>query len=146
MRQHVSQRVFSALLFAVAALSPSCASRGTAADSLLGLSVAVERCADREISARLLDLDGDLYVHGNVRARRLGTEVPGHGDLVVRTADGAEWASGQASYRSPRRSAVRGGPSQSVFDVASGGRPPAGSSVTLRHHGELHGERSLGND
>lgn len=146
MRQHVSQRMFSALLFAVAALSTGCASRGTTTHSPLGLSVAVERCADLEISARLLDLDGDLHVHGHVRARRLGTEVQGHVDVVVRTADGTEWASGRASYRSARLTSVRGGPSQSVFDVAFSGRPPAGSSVTLRHHGELHGERSRGND
>ena len=146
MRNYPSQPMSCALLVAAAMFSPSCASHGTTPNSLLGLSVVVEPCADLDLSARLLDLDGDLHVHGHVRARRLGTEVQGHVDVVVRTADGTEWASGRASYRSARLTSVRGGPSQSVFDVAFSGRPPAGSSVTLRHHGELHGERSRGND
>ncbi len=141
MRKHVSQPVFCVLLLGGAILSPSCASHGTAPDPLPGLSVVVEPCADLDLSARLLDLDGDLHVHGNVRAKGMRTSVLGHVDVVVRKPDGAEWASGQANYRHRLRSAVRGGPSHSAFDATFDGQPPAGSTVTLRHHGEPHDER-----
>jgi hypothetical protein len=141
MRKPPSQPAFCAWLVAAAILSPSCASHGAAPNPSLRLSVVVEPCADLDLSARLLDLDGDLHVHWSVRARGLRATVPGHIDVVVRTADGAEWASGQANYRHRLRSAVRGGPSQSAFDTAFDGQPPAGSTVALRHHTESHGER-----
>jgi hypothetical protein len=108
---------------------------------LLGLSAVVEPCADLDLSVRLLDLDGDLHVHGSVRAKGMRTSVPGHVDVVVRTADGTEWASGQAHYRYRIRGALRGGPSHSAFDATFDGQPPAGSTVTLRHHGEPHDEQ-----
>lgn len=141
MQEHPSRSLFYALLLSVAILSPSCASHGTAPNAALGLSVVVEPCADLDMSARLLDFDGDLHVHGNVRARGMRTSVPGHVDVVVRTADGTEWAHGQAIYRHLVRSAVRGGPSSSAFDTTFEGQPPAGSTVILRHHDEPHGER-----
>lgn len=141
MRKHPSRPVFCALLLAAAILSPSCASHGTAPDTSLGLSVVIEACADLDLNARLLDLDGDLHVHGSVRAKGMRATVPGHVDVVVRTADGTEWASGQASYRLRLRSGPRRGSSYSAFDATFEGQPPAGSTVMLRHHDEPHGER-----
>jgi len=133
--------MFGALLMAAAMLSPSCASHGTAPDARLGFSVVVEPCADLDLTARLLDLDGELHVHGNVRANWGRMSVLGHVDVIVRTADGAEWASDQANYRQRLRSAPRGGASQSAFDATFDGQPPTGSTVTIRHHGEPHAER-----
>lgn len=141
MREHPSRTISCTLLLAAAMLSPSCASHGTAPDPLLELSVVVEPCADLDLSARLLDLDGDLHVHGNVSARGMRATVPGHVDVVVRTADGTEWAGGQADYRFRLRSGPRRGPSHAAFDVTFAGQPPAGSTVILRHHDEPHGER-----
>jgi len=141
MQRLTSQPLNFALLMAATILSSSCASHGTAPSSRLGLAIVVEPCADLELTARLLDLDGDLHVHGNVRAKGMRTSVPGHVDVVVRTADGAEWASDQANYRHRLRSAPRGGASHSAFDAIFDGQPPAGSTVTIRHHGEPHGER-----
>lgn len=131
--------MFRALLMTAATLSPSCASHGIAPEAVLGFSVVVEPCADLDLTARLLDLDGDLHVHGGVRAKGGRTSVPGHVDVVVRTADGTEWASDQANYRHRLRSTPRGGTSHSTFDVTFDGQPPNGSTVTIRHHVEPHG-------
>lgn len=140
MNQHLLHPMIGTLLVAAAILSPSCVSHGTAVDALRGLSVVVEPCTDLDLNARLLDLDGDLHVHGSVRARGMRTSVPGHVDVLVRTPDGTEWASGQANYRQRLRSGVRGKPSHSAFDATFEGQPPAGSTVILRHHDEPHGE------
>lgn len=141
MQKYSLQAISCALLLAAAIVVPSCASHGTSPDPVLGLSLAIEPCADLDLSARLLDFEGDLHVHGNVRVSGMRVTISGHVDVIVRTADGEEWASEQASYRARPRSGSRRGSTHSVFDVTFEGQPPAGSTVVIRHHDHSHGER-----
>lgn len=104
------------------------------------VSLVVTPCADLELSARLMDLEGDLHIHGTVRSRGSRTATSGHLDALVQAPDGTLWASVQEQYRSRIRNRPRGGPGQVAFDVVLDGMPPAGSTVTLQHHEGTHAE------
>lgn len=138
MRNHLAHPVACVLLLATAAPLTSCASHGIAPDPVRGLSVLVVPFVDREVSARLFELDGDLHVHGSVRARRARAAKPGMLAVVVREPGGKEWDSERVNYQLRFRRGPRGGSSKSVFDVIFDGIPPAGSTVMLRHHEEPH--------
>lgn len=115
-----------------------CASNGTAPDSLPRLSVVVEPCAELETSVRLLELDGDLHVHGIVRTKDKSRSVSGHFDMIVRTADGIEWARSQVHVRPQIRGGVHSASTRSTFDATFTGIPPDGSTVSVTHHNEPH--------
>lgn len=141
MRNLLSCSVFGALLMAAAALLPGCASRKTEPAAMLGRTIVVVPCDDLDLSARLIVLDGDLHVHGTFRVREGYTRQPGHVDVIVRSVDGEEWASAQAAVRHRPSGTLRGGASRSAYEVAFSRQPPAGSTVTVRHHREALGHQ-----
>lgn len=116
-----------------------CASTASRATERLALFVTP--CPALDLSARLMDLEGDLHIHGTVRPRGSHTATSGHLDAVVRTPEGTLWASVQEPYRARIRNRPRGGPSQAAFDVVLDGMPPPGSTVTLEHHEGSHAEQ-----
>lgn len=126
-------------LFVFLTLVVGCAS--TASRPTEGLELVVTPCAALDITARLMDLDGDLHIHGTVRPRGSTISTSGHLDALVQTPDGELWACAQEPYRARVRNRPRGGPSQAAFDVVLDGMPPAGSTVTLQHHDGPHGEQ-----
>lgn len=116
-----------------------CVSHGQPPDDALGLQLVVEPCANLRLSARLLELEGDLHVDGAVQATGGRSTVPGHVDVEVQAPDGSQWASAQASYRTQMQTRLRGDSPGAGFDATFGGLPPAGSIVTVRHHDGPHG-------
>lgn len=127
--------------FALLALLVGCASTGEASRATERLALVITPCTDLDISARLLDLEGDIHIHGTVRPRAGHAATSGHLDALVRTPDGVLWASVQEQYRSRIRNRPRGGAGQAAFDVVLDGMPPAGSTVSLEHHEGSHAEQ-----
>lgn len=126
--------------FACLASLVGCATTGGASRATEQLVLVVTPCSDLDVSARLMDLEGDLHIHGTVRLRGSRPSVAGHLDAIVRLPDGVIWASVQEQYRSRVRNRLRGGSTQAGFDVVLDGMPPAGSTVTLQHHEGSHVE------
>jgi hypothetical protein len=139
MRIRPSQSIIRTLFMTTLLLSPSCVLRRAGPDPSVDVTVVVEPCADLELTVRALELDGDLHVHGQVRVTGVQSGVRGHVDVFVRSPDGAEWAHDRATYHPRLRSSSHGGPLRSVFDTTFDGRPPDGSTITIRHHAEAHG-------
>lgn len=137
-RGHSMKSVLFVVIGVAMTFLSSCASYGTRPYSPLRLSVLVEPCAELDVSVRLLDLDGDLHVHGSVCAKGKRASVPGHFDVVVRTADGTEWGRGQAHVRSQFRGGLHAVPTRWTFDATFGGGPPDGSTVSVAHHDAPH--------
>ena len=127
------------LVFLVSAAG--CAATSATSRVTEQLSLVVTPCADLDFSARLMDLEGDLHIHGTIRPRGSHTATSGHLDAIVRSPNGVIWASVQEQYRSRVRNRPRGGPTQAGFDVVLDGMPPAGSTVTLQHHEGSHVEQ-----
>ena len=127
--------------FVIPTLLAGCVSSGEATRAIERLALVITPCTDLDLSARLMDLEGDLHIHGTVRPRGSHAATSGHLDAVVRTPDGTLWASVQEQYRPRIRNRPRGGPKQAAFDVVLDGMPPEGSTVTLQHHEGSHAEQ-----
>ena len=118
-----------------------CAATSASSRATEQLPLIVTPCTDLDISARLMDLEGNLHIHGTILPRGGHTATSGHLDAVVRSPDGVIWASVQEQYRSRVRNRPLGGPTQAGFDVVLDGMPLAGSTVTLQHHEGSHVEQ-----
>ena len=117
-----------------AVLGVGCHTDPEANQRRVDLRTEIESCPELDLWADLLDLEGKLHVHGTARAKGTRSTVQGHLEVVVRTADGTEWARDRTSYRIARR--FRGGTAPAVFDLRFEGIPPPGSVVLLRHQEE----------
>lgn len=135
---HLEQLRWCALAFLV--FAAGCAATSETSRATEQLSLVVTPCTDLDISARLMDLEGDLHIHGTLRLRGSRTSTSGHLDALVRTPDGQLWANVQEEYRSRIRNKPRGGAGQAAFDVVLDGMPPPGSTVTVQHHEGSHAE------
>lgn len=118
------------LIGAATFLSGGCVSHGTALPSS-SVNLIVVACEHIDLSARLLDLQGDLHLHGTVRSRGLHS-VPGYVDVEVRDAGGKIWAQDRAHYRLRHRPRI--GPGPAFINLTLQGLPPLGSTVRARHH------------
>ena len=126
-----------------AVLGAGCHTQPEASQRRVDLRTEIEPCPELELWADLLELEGNLHVHGTVRANGTRSLVEGHLEVVVRAADGTEWARDRTRYRIARR--FRGGTAPAVFDLRFEGLPPQGSVVLLRHQ-EESGAAGTGED
>lgn len=138
----MSVRCFTRIPLAapLALFMAACATPGRSLDESRDVTIVIEPCSDLTLSAHAYVLDGEFHVHGTVRTASNQASVPGYLDLIVRTAEGEEWASARADYRNRMRRRPRGGWSSGVFDATFEDRPPQGAVVTLRHHEQPHEE------
>ncbi len=127
--------------FVLLALLTGCESTGKATRLTQQLDLVISPCNGLDISARLMELEGDLHIHGSVRTRSSGAAPSGHLDILVRTPEGALWASVEEQYRPKLRNRPRGGPGHATFDIILDGKPPTGSTVTVQHHDSSHAEQ-----
>lgn len=97
------------------------------------MNLIVAACEHIDLSARLLDLQGDLHLHGTVRS--LGSRSgPGYVDVEVRDAGGELWTQDRTYYRLHHRPRI--GPGPAFINLTLQGLPPLGSTVEVRHHHE----------
>ena len=118
------------LIAAATLLSGGCASHGTRLPSSSVTLIVVE-CEHINLSARILDLQGDLHLHGTVRSRVFHSG-PGYVDVEVQDAVGEVWAQDRAYYRLRHRPRI--GPGPAFINLTLQGLPPRGSTVEIRHH------------
>lgn len=112
-------------------LVASCVSHGVVLPTAR-VKVVVLVCNHVSLSTLLLDLEGNLHVHGTVSAHGSSLARSGLVDAVVRTSRGEEWARGQTRYRLEHR--PRLGPGPDFFNLTFEGLPPPGSIVEVGHH------------